>query len=462
MIKQEKNILKTVYVVRKRIFPLFVLVAFFVAGYFYLNYWRQSNVSIGFTKINSAAGDEQDFSPDNLQVSGSEIRFSGKLLETSRSLPYIFLEEYLKLDDNAKYTHSIFDDQRSGNQFLRVDKLVFDAGSYSSRVTAFYLFSPKNGEYKRVLQSSKEQNEARYPETEIISQDPLMVRFYYDVSRPLGCYGDGCRSYWADHFRWDSGQEKFVEINGEFIDFYKDLLKKYETMNTFGCDFGNAAGGQLKSLEEVYNSSEINYCIDTTELKLNKRADLNNFFEYKKRVAELAETKKTVEIEYQQTYVPKESMAGDCWTSSIAAQTNRKAWRCSTISNFIYDPCFEAVTGEVVCGVDPEKADSGFTLNLTKELPEWKNSQGEYKQPWWVKLDDGSICLPMTGTAGSINGEFYYYSCDMNDTVLVGSFDNGGPFDRSKPLWRVRAANQLDQLGEQSEIREVTINTVWE
>lgn len=426
----------------KSLLIFLALISFFATGYFYSNFRKSFDT--------------------NLQASNNEIRFAGKLLETPETLPYMFLEEYLKLDDNAKYTHSIFDDQRSGNQFLRVDKLVFDVGSYSSRVTVFYLFNPKSEEYKRVLQSSKEQNEARYPETEIISQDPLTVRFYYDVSRPLGCYGDGCRSYWADHFRWDSGQEKFVEVNNEFSDFYKDLLTDYEKLNTAGCDLGDSEEKQLTALENVFKSNKANYCIDTTGPKVNKREDLNKFFEYKKRVAELAETKKTVEIEYQQTYVPKESMTGDCWTSSIAAQTNRKAWRCSTISNFIYDPCFEAVTGEVVCGVDPEKADSGFTLNLTKELPEWKNFQGEYKQPWWVKLADGSICLPMTGTAGSINGEFYYYSCDMSGTVLVGSLDNGGPFDRSKSLWKVRVANQLDQLGEQSAIREVIINTVWE
>lgn len=279
--------LKVISTSRNRLFSFLSLVAFFSAGYFYLNYRRQSNISIGSTKINSAAGDEQDFSLDNLQVSGSEIRFAGKLLETPETLPYIFLEKYLKLDDNAKYTHSILDDQKSKDKFLRVDKLVYDAASFSSRVTAFYLYNPNSGEYKRVLRSTEEQNQARYPETEIISQDPLTVRFYYDVSRPLECYGDSCRSFWADHYRWDADKGKFVEANAEFSNFYGNLLKDYDRLNAEGCFFGNVEEKQLSTLERVYNSSNANYCIDTTGAELNKRDDLNKFFEYKKKFSEI-------------------------------------------------------------------------------------------------------------------------------------------------------------------------------
>lgn len=405
---------------------------------------------------------KSNVSDNNLIVSDKEIRFAGKMLESPESLPYIFLEAGLELGGNSKYTYSILDSQNSENQLLRVDKLVLDAGSFSNRVTAFYLYDPSSGEYKRVLQSTKEQNQARYPETEIISQDPLTVRFYYDVSRPLGCYGQDCRSYWADHYRWDSGQEKFVEVDAEFVDFYKDLLTQYEKMNDSGCDLGDVEQKRLSTLRDVFKSTITNYCIDTTNSKMNKREELDKFFRYRDMVEELVEEDKTVEIEYRQTYVPNESIAGDCWTSSIAAATNLKAWRCSTYNNFIYDPCFETEGGEVVCGVNPEKSDSGFTLNLTKKLPQWGNFLDEYKRPWQVKLEDETMCFPMTGTAGTVNGEFYYYYCDKNDAVLVGSLDNGGPFDRSKPLWRVRVANQLDQLGEQSEVRKVTVNTVWE
>lgn len=169
---------------------------------------------------------------------------------------------------------------------MRIDKLVLDAGSYSSRVTAFYLFDHKSEEYKRVLQSTKEQNEARYPETEIISQAPLTVRFHYDVSRPLGCYGDGCRSYWADHFSWDFEQEKFVEVNNEFSDFYKDLLKDYEKLNIKGCDLGDFEQKHLTTLEKVFKSSKTNYCVDANGLEVNKREDLNKFIEYKEKLSD--------------------------------------------------------------------------------------------------------------------------------------------------------------------------------
>ena len=173
----------------------------------------------------TVAKSEPDISARNLQVSANEIRFAGKLLETSKTLPYLFLEDKLSLDKNAKYTYSELGGQKQEKRLLRIDKLVFDANSYSSRVTAFYLYNPANGNYERVLQSTKEQNEARYPETEIIFQDPLTVRFYYDISRPLGCYGDGCRSYWAEYFRWDSRQEKFVEVNNEFSDVSVSVIK---------------------------------------------------------------------------------------------------------------------------------------------------------------------------------------------------------------------------------------------
>ena len=231
---------------------------------------------------------EPDVSGGDLRVTNNEISFAGKLLDTSETLPYLFLEDELSLDKNAKYTYSELGGQKQEKRLLRIDKLVFDANSYSSRVTAFYLYNPANGNYKRVLQSTKEQNEARYPETEIISQDPLTVRFYYDISRPLGCYGDGCRSYWTDHFRWDSGQEKFVEVNNEFSDFYKDLLKDYEKLNSAGCDLGNFEQKQLITLEKVFNSSKTNYCIDSTGPVVNKREELNKFFEFKGRTSEWA------------------------------------------------------------------------------------------------------------------------------------------------------------------------------
>lgn len=238
----------------------------------------------------AATRGKPNVSDNNLIVSDNEIRFAGKLLESPESLPYIFLEAGLELGGNSKYTYSILDRQNSENQLLRVDKLVLDAGSFSSRVTAFYLYNQNSGEYKRVLQSTKDQNKARYPETEIVFRNPLTVRFYYDVSRPLGCYGQDCRSYWADHYRWDSGQGKFVEIDREFIDFYRDLLKKYEAMNASGCDLGNAERKQLEILEELYISSETNYCIDTTGPEVNKREDLNRFFEYREKISKLVES----------------------------------------------------------------------------------------------------------------------------------------------------------------------------
>lgn len=130
---------------------------------------------------------------------------------------------------------------------------------------------------------------------------------------------------------------------------------------------------------------------------------------------------KTVEIDYIQTYIPKDSESGNCWATSIAS-ANDKAWRCAE-GNSIHDPCFEIDKNKLVCDVDPEVAESGFILNLTEQLPTRENFSSSDRLYWIIKLINGTKCWVITGTAGMINGELYFYGCDKDNAVIVGELD---------------------------------------
>ncbi len=93
---------------------------------------------------------------------------------------------------------------------------------------------------------------------------------------------------------------------------------------------------------------------------------------------------------------------GSCWTSSIAAPFRRDAWRCA-VGNSISDPCFQIPGGtNLLCGANPAVPDatSSFVLKLTKSLPAPDNIQGSVPANWaWlIKLADGTVCSPFTGT----------------------------------------------------------------
>jgi hypothetical protein len=108
---------------------------------------------------------------------------------------------------------------------------------------------------------------------------------------------------------------------------------------------------------------------------------------------------------------------GYCWTSSLkTARTD--AWRCM-IGNAIQDPCFTTTQSNIVaCGMNPEAGDPGFALELTQALPKVSRpvtadnlNAGTYPKTWMVKLADGSVCSPFTGTLAEVNGQNILYAC---------------------------------------------------
>lgn len=124
-------------------------------------------------------------------------------------------------------------------------------------------------------------------------------------------------------------------------------------------------------------------------------------------------------IKYKPVSIPEKNDSGSCWTTSIATPSNEKAWRCSA-GNLIYDPCFDVGDNKVVCDPNPEKNGSGLVLKLTEKLPSVSNRPKlENTHPWIYKLANNIRCYAQTGTAESIDGDFYYYVCD-NKALMEG------------------------------------------
>lgn len=110
-------------------------------------------------------------------------------------------------------------------------------------------------------------------------------------------------------------------------------------------------------------------------------------------------------------------LSGSCWTSSIAAPYRSDAWRC-TVGNNIQDPCFQMgdSTSSLLCGMNPSKPNStsSFILSLTKPLPapEQLPTDAPSNWAWLVKLQDGTVCSPFTGTLPfAASGETGSYGC---------------------------------------------------
>jgi hypothetical protein len=211
--------------------------------------------------------------------SNGKVELKGTVIETKNSLPRLFIQAPLELNSNAKYTYSVFGDSLTNREFVRIDKQVIQTGTvWFDNVSAFYGYDVQTGQYKRLLVSSEEQNRARFPQTLIVNPDNLTIKFFYDVSRPDSCYAYDCRAYWADFYRWDSKTSQFVQVNDEYKEFYQELARQYESFNKKGCAFGDVFDKGRRSLEEVYQRSSTNHCMEST------RSELDAFMKYKNKL----------------------------------------------------------------------------------------------------------------------------------------------------------------------------------
>ena len=157
---------------------------------------------------------------------------------------------------------------------------------------------------------------------------------------------------------------------------------------------------------------------------------------------------------------------GFCWTRSIAVPARHDAFRC-TVDNGIHDPCFIVPPNHdrLVCGADPALKKDGFLLKLTKPLPKTSHlARG--KEPWILKLADGSICEAMTGTLPAVNGQPARWSCAIHIRDQVRP---AGVITTLTPgkIWMAdrypeSAIATPGQASSKAEAEKVPVKAIWE
>ncbi len=157
---------------------------------------------------------------------------------------------------------------------------------------------------------------------------------------------------------------------------------------------------------------------------------------------------------------------GFCWTSSTAAPARHDAYRC-TVDNGIHDPCFILPPNHdrLVCDADPALKKDGFLLKLTKPLPKTSHL-ARRKEPWILKLADGSICEAMTGTLPAVNGQPARWSCAIHIRDQVRPAGMVTTLEEGK-IWMAdrypeSAIQTPGQESEKVEPEKVPVKTIWE
>lgn len=137
------------------------------------------------------------------------------------------------------------------------------------------------------------------------------------------------------------------------------------------------------------------------------------------------------------------SASGSCWATSTVSR-RQDAYRCSTVDDLLYDPCFASVSvaAQVVCPVAQTKA---VLLTLTGALPSPPKAEGT-ADLFLLVLATGLQCSRFTGNAVAVGGMNARFACDDHKTLLYGDPDTSGP------LWTSQAA-----VGEVAPLRPVTI-----
>ncbi len=158
--------------------------------------------------------------------------------------------------------------------------------------------------------------------------------------------------------------------------------------------------------------------------------------------------------------LPESTKQGKCLKSSVAEPFREDAFRCQ-VSNQIYDPCFSAAQkGVVFCQINPLVNDA-FLIKLTQALP--KPSLPKEKLTnwaWFVRLEDGTLCSPFTGTRLLVQDKTAYYGCKSSkdeQVVLMGGLTEGVVWSAEKAVLVKNGTNLTIKSSEQ-----VSIDTVWQ
>jgi hypothetical protein len=130
-------------------------------------------------------------------------------------------------------------------------------------------------------------------------------------------------------------------------------------------------------------------------------------------------------IRFEPALPPEDSARdGPCFTVSLSVNGRDDAWRCTLSGtagsggDSLFDPCFEAEPGIVVCEADPVAGEPGFRLRLAQPLPEWIAVPQDPQQYWLLELEDGTSCRFTAGATGGADGERANYHCSDGRWLL--------------------------------------------
>lgn len=132
------------------------------------------------------------------------------------------------------------------------------------------------------------------------------------------------------------------------------------------------------------------------------------------------------------------------------------------MGNMIVDPCFAPTSGEgvVVCGANPATGEPGFALRLTKPLPSDVVTPSSTAEPWLLRLQDGEVCSPFTGTVPVVGTEEARWSCTRG---LLTAVDRGTTWTvKWYPASEGRSPAQPSQSQQPVPARLIPVSDVWE
>ena len=178
--------------------------------------------------------------------------------------------------------------------------------------------------------------------------------------------------------------------------------------------------------------------------------------------AALAASPPTVVHEYVPPVPMGQPKSGDCFATSIAS--NRPtAYRCM-VQNAIYDPCFLTSRPQaLVCDANPAQDRRGFPLHAQKPLPAEQHPTGPVL-PFLVRLRDGTVCAPETGTRALVGKTIVAYDCaaskGQSSSTYVGLAD---PLEMKTSIWRAhRVVYKAGSKGpELVSLSAVEVAAVW-
>lgn len=163
--------------------------------------------------------------------------------------------------------------------------------------------------------------------------------------------------------------------------------------------------------------------------------------------------------------MPTDQKQGTC-VASIAQPYRLDTFRCSA-GGKIYDPCFAVTDSTLVyCQIDPLSS-VPFVIKLTTPLPTITlPSSIKDNWAWFLKLKDGTVCSPFTGTnfGGAkpvVNGESALYGCRSNvageQVLLMGDLAKGDVWTAQKSVVTKQGTNLVEKSS-----GPVEIDTVWQ